>query len=80
MDSATYIMRELKAIRQQQSRILDYLEGREGNLLLTTSQAAYYLGVSRQTINNMVNRGEISKTIRDGQRGFLLSKLKDLKR
>ena len=78
MDSVTYILQELKAIKSQQSRILDYLEGREGRLLLTTNQAAYFLGVSRQTINNKVREGILHKTVRDGQRGFLLSDLKDL--
>jgi len=77
MDSVTYILQELKAIRRQQSRILDYLEGREGNLLLTTTQAAYFLGVSRQTISNKVKEGILHKTVRDGQKGFLLSDLKD---
>jgi hypothetical protein len=52
----------------------------ESDIPMTRKQAAWYLGVSTQTIDNYRSRGILELVVVDGLVGYPLSRLEELKR
>ena len=67
-------------LTESNNRLAAALESKKQDKLYTCSEAAYLIGVSRQSISRYIREGRIKKAVRGGRVGILESEINKIRR